>query len=143
MIRSNKGLERLLWPQAGGWTGPERVQRLPDGITLYADDFGSYRFVLAKQGTPIAAIQVLSRGLSGPGLVVNVFTLPEHRRQGHCRRLVQEALRFGPLVFSRDRSEDGQALVASVFPHEREGALLWSMPFSEKQHEAAELAKHV
>jgi ribosomal protein S18 acetylase RimI-like enzyme len=101
-------------PQAGGTTGPEKQTKLTPTVSVYSDKNGSHRFVKHDAGQPIAAIQVMSRA-KGQGHVANVFTRPDHRRQGHGTELVRHAQRMFPqLTFSDDRSEIGQEFIKNL-----------------------------
>ena len=117
---SSEDLKCLLTSQAGGMTGPEEHFKLPADISLYRDDFGSFRFVShvryvgEPRQCPVAAIQVMVR-FDMPPTVANAYTLPLYRRQGHFSRLCAEAARLlGPLTHSLDRSRLGEIAVAAV-----------------------------
>lgn len=112
-MRSNEGLAYLLEPRASGTTGPERKTRMGDGVNLYADPHGSYRFVFETGGRPVSALQVMSAD-GKHGHVTNAYTSPDFRRQGLASLLLAKARkRFSTLSYSEDRSEDGQDFVAA------------------------------
>lgn len=115
-MESNEELTYLLQPQAGNRTGREKPKKISNDITVYTDPNGSYRFVKLIDMMPVAAVQVMSKDGKN-GLVANVFTLPQHRRQGHARQLLDVARQiFQNITFSDDRSNTGDAWVKGVNP---------------------------
>ena len=108
----NEGLRTLLAPpgQYPG-VGPEKGRPVQNGISVFQDPHGSFRYVLYIDGVAVAGMQVMSRE-KGKGIVANAFTHPEHRRKGYAT-LVLNRIRqdFPQLEYSKDRSDAGAGLV--------------------------------
>lgn len=88
--------------------GPERQIGNPkDGSVKFLSPHGSYRYVHYVDGKPASALQIVSRdGINGQ--VANVYTLPEYRKQGLARGLLDRARRgFEKITHSRDLSTLG------------------------------------
>lgn len=88
--------------------GPEtQVGRPEDGSVKFLSPHGSYRYVRYIEGKPVAALQIMSKD-GRRGTIANVYTLPEYRRKGIARELLERARRgFESLSHSRDLSTLG------------------------------------
>jgi ribosomal protein S18 acetylase RimI-like enzyme len=88
--------------------GPERQVGDPShGSVKFLSPHGSYRYVQYVDGKPASALQIVSRdGINGQ--VANVYTLPEYRKQGLARGLLDRARRgFESITHSKDLSSLG------------------------------------
>lgn len=106
---SEPDLQYLLGP-AGSipQIGQERQIGNPkDGSVKFLSPNGSYRYVQYVDGKPASALQIVSRdGINGQ--VANVYTLPEYRKQGLARGLLDRArMGFKKITHSRDLSTLG------------------------------------
>ncbi|NBT57356.1 N-acetyltransferase [bacterium] len=106
---SEPDLEYLLAP-AGEvpQIGPEKqVGRTTDGSVKFLSPNGSHRYVRYVAGKPVSALQVVSRdGMNGH--VANVYTLPEYRKQGFAKELLDRARQgFESITHSKDLSTLG------------------------------------
>jgi hypothetical protein len=73
--------------------GPERGRKPEDnGIAKYVSPHGSTRYVAYAKGQPVSALQVVSRDGKN-AIIANVFTVPEHRREGWATELHRLARR--------------------------------------------------
>jgi len=70
-MQSNEYLDHLLSPQ--GRTGSEKGRPVSDGIAVFRDEFGSYRYVMYEHGKAVSAIQVMSKDGKN-GHVANAYT---------------------------------------------------------------------
>lgn len=88
--------------------GPERQVGDPrSGSVKFLSPHGSYRYVQYVDGKPASAIQIVSRD-GRNGQVANVYTLPEFRKQGLARGLLDRArMGFDKITHSRDLSTLG------------------------------------
>lgn len=94
-----------------------------EGISTFISPFGSVRYVYARSGRIVAALQVMVGG--GTATATNVFTDPDFRRQGLAAQLAARAkIDHDNLQFSEERSPDGQAWVHALqeSPGKRFGA---------------------
>lgn len=106
---SEPDLQYLLGP-AGSipQIGPERQVGDPkSGSFKFLSPHGSYRYVQYVDGKPASALQIVSRdGINGQ--VANIYTLPEYRKQGLARGLLDRArMGFEKITHSRDLSTLG------------------------------------
>ena len=112
-VEGDEGLSYLLGP-AGTLPqiGREKAENEGD-VTVMRSSHGSTRLVLSVDGKPVSALQVVHRGDNAT--VANVYTLPEHRRKGLARRLMDRAREmFSSLAHSKHLSKDGEAWSKSV-----------------------------
>lgn len=71
--------------------GPERGRRpIGSGIARYTSPHGSTRYVAYIEGAPVSALQVVTRD-GVHATIANVFTVPEHRREGWASVLLTRA----------------------------------------------------
>jgi len=91
--------------------GPERGQKVFDGISRYVSPHGSYRYVRYVDGVAVAALQVMSRD-GKYGQAANVYTHPEFRRQGYATELWRQAQRDFKKLVQAPESDRSQAGVA-------------------------------
>jgi ribosomal protein S18 acetylase RimI-like enzyme len=88
--------------------GPEKqVGREADGSVKFLSPHGSYRYVHYIDGKPVSALQIVSKdGINGQ--IANVYTLPEYRKQGLARSLLDRARQgFESIAHSKDLSSLG------------------------------------
>lgn len=88
--------------------GPEKqVGSTTDGSVKFISPNGSYRYVRYLSGKPVSALQIVSRdGINAQ--VANVYTLPEHRKQGFAKELLDRARQgFESITHSKDLSTLG------------------------------------
>lgn len=88
--------------------GPEKQVGDPShGSVKFLSPHGSYRYVQYVDEKPASALQVVSRdGIKGQ--VANVYTLPEYRKQGLARGLLDRARKgFESITHSKDLSSLG------------------------------------
>lgn len=84
-----------------------------EGISTFISSFGSVRYVYARSGRIVAALQVMVGG--GTATATNVFTDPDFRRQGLAAQLAARAkVDHDKLQFSEERSPDGHAWVQAL-----------------------------
>jgi len=98
------------------WVGEEVGDFNQEGISLFKDkdNNGSYRFVFAKDGEIVSALQMMSRD-GDNAVIANVSTLPEHRRKGLASILLTHACKFFSSVEqSTDLTEDGKAFAEAT-----------------------------
>lgn len=103
--------------------GAEIGRAAKEGISTFISPFGSVRYVYARAGRIVAALQVMVG--SGIATATNVFTAPDFRRQGLASQLAARAkIDYENLQFSKERSPDGQAWVHALqeSPGKRPGA---------------------
>lgn len=113
-MQYNEYLGSVLEPRAGGTTGVESPEKIGEGLVLYKDANGSYRFVKTVGDEPVSAIQVMSKD-GESGQVAKAFTSKEHRRRGYASELIGAARNyFKTLTFSDDRSGSGDKFVGAV-----------------------------
>lgn len=88
--------------------GPEKQIGNPrDGSVKFLSPHGSYRYIQYVDGKPASAIQIVSRDGKN-GQVANVYTLPEFRKQGLARGLLDRArMGFDKITHSKDLSTLG------------------------------------
>ena len=88
--------------------GPEKqTGNTPDGSVKFLSPHGSYRYVRYIQGKPVSAIQIVSKDGKN-GSIANVYTLPEYRKQGFARELLNRARQgFESITHSKDLSSLG------------------------------------
>jgi len=82
-----------------------------NGIAKYVSPHGSYRYVAYVEGQPVAALQVVSRDKK-QAVISNVYTSPEHRREGWAAELLRHARHDFKLVehaSEEDISDEGKA----------------------------------
>lgn len=109
-LESNEPDLRYLLGPAGSipQIGPEtQVGDPKDGSVKFLSPHGSYRYVQYVDGRPASALQIVSRDGS-TGQVANVYTLPEYRKQGLARGLLDRARKgFEKITHSKDLSSMG------------------------------------
>ena len=109
MESNEPDLSYLLAP-AGGTKqiGPEKqIGSTRDGSIKFLSPHGSYRYVRYVDGTPVSALQIVSSDGKN-GQVANVYTLPEYRKQGFARELLDRAKQgFESITHSKDLSSLG------------------------------------
>ena len=109
----NENLRTLLAPpgQYPG-VGHEHGSPVEDGISVFQDPNGSFRYVLYIGGIAVAGMQVMSRE-KGKGILANAFTHPDHRRKGYATQVLNRIRQdFPHLEYSKDRSEAGAGFVS-------------------------------
>lgn len=95
--------------------GQEKGKYNPDGVSLYVNNSGSYRYVYSENGVPIAALQVMSRDGKN-GVIANAYTIPLKRKQGVGRKLFNYAKnKFKTLKHSEFLSGSGKLFAENVF----------------------------
>lgn len=72
--------------------GPERGKKPTSGIARYKSPHGSVRYVWYEHGTPLAALQVVTRD-GTRAIIANVYTAPTRRREGLAAALLARARR--------------------------------------------------
>jgi len=85
-----------------------------DGIALFRSPFGSFRFVFIEDGQALGALQVMQ---SKPGheVAANIFVLPEVRRRGIAKNLLQAARKkFKTIQYGPDLTEEGALLLNAI-----------------------------
>ena len=95
--------------------GEERGQ-LPRGeqIARYDSPHGSVRYVAYHGRRAVSALQVVDRG-ADRAIIANVYTLPEERRRGWARRLLERARQdFTSVVHSRHLTPLGRRWARAV-----------------------------
>lgn len=109
MESNEPDLSYLLAP-AGGTKqiGPEKqIGNARDGSIKFLSPHGSYRYVRYVDGKPVSALQIVSSD-GRNGQVANVYTLPEYRKQGFARELLDRAKQgFESITHSKDLSSLG------------------------------------
>lgn len=81
-------------------------------VRHYMDDYGSHRFVGYAHGVPVAAIQVVT-ALGRPGVVANVYTVPELRGRGLASELLVLARKkLGEIQHSKHLTKRGRRFAA-------------------------------
>jgi hypothetical protein len=96
--------------------GPEKGHTPRDGIAKYVSPHGSYRYVAFVVGEPVSTLQVVSMD-GRHAVVANVYTKPEHRREGWAAKLLTRARRdFDEVTHADERklSSKGRAWSARV-----------------------------
>jgi len=79
-------------PGADPRIGLERGKAAKNGIALFINPWGSYRYVLYEDRCPIAAIQIVRHGDHGRhGIIAGVYTRPDRRAQGLATKLEARA----------------------------------------------------
>jgi GNAT superfamily N-acetyltransferase len=79
-------------PGAVPGIGPERGRKPTSGIGRFKSPHGSVRYVWYEHGTPLAALQVVSRD-GKLATIANVYTVPARRREGLAAALLARARR--------------------------------------------------
>lgn len=80
-------------------TGPEQGRVVANGIAHYVSETGSHRYVLYREGVPLAGLQIVDLSMSSGrtprtlGYIAGVHTIREERRQGHASKLLAAAQR--------------------------------------------------
>jgi ribosomal protein S18 acetylase RimI-like enzyme len=106
---SEPDLAYLLAPASGTTQiGPERQIGSPrDGSVKFLSPHGSYRYVRYVGEKPVSALQIVSKDGKN-GNIANVYTLPEYRKQGFARELLDRARQgFESITHSKDLSSLG------------------------------------
>jgi len=94
--------------------GEEQGTVRRDGISTFRSPHGSTRYVLSRNGVAIAALQVVGRD-GRHALVANIYTHPDHRRQGLATKLLVKARQdFARVDISDDLTADGKAWVLGL-----------------------------
>ncbi len=108
--------------------GEEKEVSQRNDIKLFKSPFGSYRYVLYKDGQSISGIQVLSKD-GKKGIQANSFTKKEFRGQGYASKLMDLIKKdFPELTYSSDLSDSGAAFVYKM-THESGGVIVDSGNF--------------
>lgn len=85
-----------------------------NGSVKYLSPHGSYRYVYYIDGKPVSAIQIVSRDGKN-AQIANVYTLPEYRRQGIAKELLNRAKQgFESIKHSQDLSTLGSIWKSKV-----------------------------
>jgi ribosomal protein S18 acetylase RimI-like enzyme len=85
----------------------KQVGSTKDGSVKFISPNGSYRYVRYVAGKPVSALQIVSRDGKNAH-VANVYTLPEYRKQGFARELIDRARQgFESITHSKDLSTLG------------------------------------
>lgn len=104
----------LSLPGETGRIGKERGKIVSDGISLFRSPHGSYRYVMYIGGIPVSALQVMRRGRNG--IIANVYTRPENRRQGLATQLFRYAQKdFKVINHSEHMTELGSSWRDGLF----------------------------
>ena len=77
-------------PGTSPMVGNEQQVSFENNIAVYKDEYGSYRFVYFLNNEPISGLQVVSKDGTN-GVIANVYTVPEYKRQGFARQLVNKS----------------------------------------------------
>lgn len=99
--------------------GPEKGHTMPaNGIVCFTSTrpCGSYRYVCYVRGVAVAALQVVALGKSHV-VVANVYTRPDHRREGWataCLRCARRDFKVVEQAADKNLSEEGKAWAVSV-----------------------------
>lgn len=111
----NENLSYLLNPtNTIDFIGEEKGKYIEDGISLYKNKYGSYRYVYSENGTPIAALQVMSMDGKN-GVVANAYTVPSKRKKGFGRKLFNHAKKkFKEIKHSEHLSGSGKLFADNV-----------------------------
>lgn len=111
----NENLSYLLNPKNTiDFIGEEKGKYIEDGISLYKNKYGSYRYVYSENGTPIAALQVMSMDGKN-GVVANAYTVPSKRKKGFGRKLFNHAKKkFKEIKHSEHLSGSGKLFADNV-----------------------------
>jgi hypothetical protein len=112
----NLDLRNLLGPPSSdARIGHEKtVTETNDGICEYVSKEKSHRFVFKIQGQPVSVIQVMSKEKK-KGIIANIYTLPEFRRNKLATKLYNYAkIKFPILDTPSQLSDLGQAWRKSV-----------------------------
>ena len=72
--------------------GAERGKKPMSGVGRYKSPHGSVRYVWYEHGTPLAALQVVTRD-GKLATIANVYTVPTRRREGLAAALLAKARR--------------------------------------------------
>jgi len=72
--------------------GSERGKKPTSGIGRFKSPHGSVRYVWYEHGTPLAALQVVTRD-GANATIANVYTVPARRREGLAAALLAKARR--------------------------------------------------
>ena len=72
--------------------GSERGKKPTSGIGRFKSPHGSVRYVWYEHGTPLAALQVVTRDRK-QATIANVYTVPKRRREGIAAALLARARR--------------------------------------------------
>lgn len=87
--------------------GPEKGQKVRDGISKFVSKEGSYRYVLYEEGKAVSALQVMKKDRM-TAIAANVYTLSEKRRMGYATKLLERAkMDFQSIYASPYQSETG------------------------------------
>lgn len=82
----------------------KQIGNATNGSVKFLSPNGSYRYVRYVDGNPVSAIQIVSKDGKN-GQIANVYTLPEYRKQGLARELLDRAKQgFEKIVHSKDLS---------------------------------------
>ena len=103
----------LSGPSEDPRVGQETGEPVSDGISVYRDPNGSFRYVYYEHGQPIAGIQVVSDGERA--IVANVYTSPEYQRGGLATMLFRRAQAdFPDLQHSTHQEGQGTDWITSL-----------------------------
>jgi len=91
------GYETILNPRSCcPYTGKETVTLLSNGIKLFIDENGSYRFVMYISGRSVSALQIMKQ--KELVRVANVITVKKHRQKGYAKIVWAEAKKMFPHI---------------------------------------------
>lgn len=98
---------------AEGMVGKEKTRKVNVDVERYSNAHGSHRYVLHREGRPIAALQVVEAG--SRAVAAQVYVVPQARRRGLATRLWRLAQRdFPHLEPSEHRTTAGAHFVESL-----------------------------
>jgi GNAT superfamily N-acetyltransferase len=94
--------------------GEEKGNTVEDGISRYTSPHGSTRYLFRIKGVAVSVLQLVSRDGKN-ATIANVYTLPEHRRQGLATLLLARAKKdFAQVTHSTSLTPDGAAWSEAV-----------------------------
>lgn len=97
-----------------GMVGDEDGEKSDNGIAVYKDSFGSYRYVYYISGEAVAGLQVVTRDGKN-GQIANVYTKPDQRRKGHATQLLNRASEdFDRIVHSNDLNDMSEKWISGL-----------------------------
>ena len=100
-------------PNTDSRVGQESGSPVPDGVAIYKDQHGSYRYVYYENGQPISGIQIVSN--EEKSIVANIYTRPEYQHLGFATQLFQRAQSdFPNLQHSSHKTDEGNSWIGSL-----------------------------
>lgn len=129
----------LSGPGEDSRVGPESGDPVSDGISIYSDPNGSYRYVYYENGQALAGIQVVSDGKISS--VANVYTHPLHQRRGLATALFRRVESdFPNLQHSTHQTDKGGSWINSLSP---ESPKAMPLPFVPPKYETQRGIKNI